>query len=165
MAPPNGVCDVGADESGEAFQASIASVFPSPKVVGKKMSAVSPEAMAAAAAVAAETESSTASPGDRPPPPTDSPETDADQEDINAFEEMTLDEIFNGKGVYFPGLIPLVYAYLDFINCDPETFARVDQYLQFIAGWVLSCFVQPPCTNLRGRCSTWSMQARLIQIC
>ena len=30
-----------------------------------------------------------------------------------------MDEIFNGKGKYYPGLIPLVYAYLDYIRCIP----------------------------------------------
>jgi hypothetical protein len=49
------------------------------------------------------------------------------------FEEMTMDEIFNGKDCYFPGLIPLVYAYLDYVNTDPETRKRVDTYLQFIS--------------------------------
>lgn len=48
-------------------------------------------------------------------------------------EEMTMDEIFNGKDCYYPGLIPLAYAYLDYINTDPETRKRVDQYLQFIS--------------------------------
>ena len=51
----------------------------------------------------------------------------------SCYEEMTMDEIFNGKGKYFPGLIPLVYAYLDFLDTDPETFKRVDQYLKFIS--------------------------------
>eukprot|EP01035_Chromulina_nebulosa_P029414 gene29414-38983_t len=45
---------------------------------------------------------------------------------------MTMDEIFNGKQSHFPGLIPLVYAYLDYIKCDSETFKRVEQYLTFI---------------------------------
>ena len=35
---------------------------------------------------------------------------------MNSCEEMTMDEIFNGKGKYYPGLIPLVYAYLDYIR-------------------------------------------------
>ena len=35
---------------------------------------------------------------------------------INSCEEMSMDEIFNGKGKYYPGLIPLVYAYLDYIK-------------------------------------------------
>ena len=42
-------------------------------------------------------------------------------------------EIFHGKGGHFPGLLPLVYAYLDYIQCDPATYARVDDYLQFIS--------------------------------
>ena len=46
---------------------------------------------------------------------------------------MTMEEIFNGKGGYYPGLIPLVYAYLDYVRCDSETFKRLDEYLQFIA--------------------------------
>eukprot|EP00602_Paraphysomonas_sp_CaronLab_P001393 CAMPEP_0185025476 /NCGR_PEP_ID=MMETSP1103-20130426/8414_1 /TAXON_ID=36769 /ORGANISM="Paraphysomonas bandaiensis, Strain Caron Lab Isolate" /LENGTH=662 /DNA_ID=CAMNT_0027558679 /DNA_START=268 /DNA_END=2256 /DNA_ORIENTATION=- len=51
----------------------------------------------------------------------------------NSFEEMSLDEIFNGKCCYFPGLLPLVYAYLDYVNCDQETFVKVDQYLKFVS--------------------------------
>lgn len=37
-----------------------------------------------------------------------------------------------GKGTYFPGLIPLVHAYLDHINCDSLTRKRVTTYLDFI---------------------------------
>jgi glutamate--cysteine ligase catalytic subunit len=50
----------------------------------------------------------------------------------NAYEEMTMAEIMTGKGDYFPGLIPLVFAYLDYINCDQTTLARVTEYLDFI---------------------------------
>ena len=50
----------------------------------------------------------------------------------DAFEEMTMAQIFNGKGRYFPGLLPLVHAYLDFINCDATTYKRVSEYLTFI---------------------------------
>ena len=49
---------------------------------------------------------------------------------------MTMTEIFTGKGDYFPGLLPLVYAYLDFINCDAITYKRVKEYLQFIEKYV-----------------------------
>jgi glutamate--cysteine ligase catalytic subunit len=54
----------------------------------------------------------------------------------DCYEEMTLNEIFNGKLNYFPGLVPLIYAYLEHIECDkdPEVFTRLDQYLQFVAG-------------------------------
>ena len=50
----------------------------------------------------------------------------------NSYEEMTMKEIMTGKGDYFPGLIPLVFAYLDYINCDPITLKRVTEYLDFI---------------------------------
>jgi glutamate--cysteine ligase catalytic subunit len=47
-------------------------------------------------------------------------------------EEMTMDEIMNGKGEYFPGLIQLCYAYLEHIACDATSFARIHQYLSLI---------------------------------
>jgi glutamate--cysteine ligase catalytic subunit len=50
----------------------------------------------------------------------------------NAFEEMSMAEIMRGKGDYFPGLIPLVRAYLDHINCDSVTMKRLSSYLDFI---------------------------------
>ena len=45
---------------------------------------------------------------------------------------MTMKEIMTGKGDYFPGLIPLVFAYLDYIKCDSVTLKRVTEYLDFI---------------------------------
>lgn len=48
------------------------------------------------------------------------------------FEEMTMEEIFLGKDDYYPGLLPLIYAYLDYINCDAATMKRVEEYLEFI---------------------------------
>jgi glutamate--cysteine ligase catalytic subunit len=50
----------------------------------------------------------------------------------NSYEEMTMSEIMCGKGDYYPGLIPLVYSYLDLIGCDSQTMVRVDQYLEHI---------------------------------
>jgi glutamate--cysteine ligase catalytic subunit len=50
----------------------------------------------------------------------------------NAFEEMTMAEIMTGKGDYFPGLIPLINAYLDYIHCDSITRGRLTMYLDFI---------------------------------
>jgi len=50
----------------------------------------------------------------------------------NTYEEMSMTEIFCGKGDYYPGLIPLVLAYLDHINCDSATLARLKKYLDFI---------------------------------
>jgi len=50
----------------------------------------------------------------------------------NAYEVMTMKEIMTGKGDYFPGLIPLVRAYLHHINCDDVAYARISKYLDFI---------------------------------
>lgn len=50
----------------------------------------------------------------------------------NSYEEMTMKEIMTGKGDYFPGLIPLVRAYLDYINCDDVAHAQITKYLDFI---------------------------------
>lgn len=50
----------------------------------------------------------------------------------NSYEEMTMAEIMCGKGHHFPGLIPLVQAYLDHINCDSITRSRINAYLDFI---------------------------------
>lgn len=61
------------------------------------------------------------------------PPVDVQMDEEDAYEEMTMDEIFNGKAGYYPGLLPLVYAYLDYINCDPLTYSRVNEYLQFIS--------------------------------
>merc|ERR1719198_987078 len=50
----------------------------------------------------------------------------------NSYEEMTMAEIMCGKGDYFPGLIPLIQAYLDHINVDSVTRKRLLMYLDFI---------------------------------
>lgn len=56
----------------------------------------------------------------------------AGKEHEDDYEEMTMTEIFLGKESYFPGLLPLVYAYLEFINVDNHTYPRLFEYLQFI---------------------------------
>jgi glutamate--cysteine ligase catalytic subunit len=48
------------------------------------------------------------------------------------YEEMTIHEIFSGKGDY-PGLIPLVTHYCDNVNIDSETRSLVDEYLSLIS--------------------------------
>ncbi|GMH63001.1 hypothetical protein TrST_g9911 [Triparma strigata] len=50
----------------------------------------------------------------------------------NSYEEMTMSEIMNGKGSYFPGLVPLIYAYLELIKCEGQPFERINQYLDLI---------------------------------
>ncbi|TDH72620.1 hypothetical protein CCR75_004293 [Bremia lactucae] len=52
--------------------------------------------------------------------------------DPDRSELMTIAEIMLGKGSYFPGLIPLVYAYLDYIECDEATRILVEKYMSLI---------------------------------
>ena len=47
-------------------------------------------------------------------------------------EEMTIHEILCGKGDYFPGLIPLIEAYLESVGCDAETEETMHAYLELI---------------------------------
>jgi glutamate--cysteine ligase catalytic subunit len=49
-------------------------------------------------------------------------------------EEMSMHEIMNGKGEDFVGLVPLCHAYLDHIQCSPQSFPRIYEYLDFIRG-------------------------------
>eukprot|EP00588_Corethron_pennatum_P000125 CAMPEP_0194298420 /NCGR_PEP_ID=MMETSP0169-20130528/60152_1 /TAXON_ID=218684 /ORGANISM="Corethron pennatum, Strain L29A3" /LENGTH=1095 /DNA_ID=CAMNT_0039048397 /DNA_START=160 /DNA_END=3448 /DNA_ORIENTATION=+ len=54
----------------------------------------------------------------------------ADEE--NSYEEMTIAEIFMGKLDYFPGLIPLIQAYLEYVHCDSSTKKKLMEYLTII---------------------------------
>jgi hypothetical protein len=64
-------------------------------------------------------------------------------------EEMTLAEIFLGKRLAhagsdggsgsipspeFPGIVPLIFAYLDLIKCDEDTRKMIDHYIRFVTG-------------------------------
>lgn len=53
-------------------------------------------------------------------------------EEVQEYEEMTISEIMTGKSTYFPGLIPLCYAYLEYIECDSHTGKKVGQYLELV---------------------------------
>merc|ERR1719240_2035493 len=63
-------------------------------------------------------------------------------------QEMTMNEIVNGTNADFPGLVPLCYAYLEHIQCDPTSFARIDKYLSFISQRA-SGKLQTPATWMR----------------
>lgn len=67
--------------------------------------------------------------------------TGCDEE--NSFEEMSMKEIMTGKGDYFPGLIPLVRAYLDFVNCDDVSFGKITKYLDFIEQRATGALITP----------------------
>lgn len=48
-------------------------------------------------------------------------------------ELMTLNEIINGKGKEFPGLVPLLKAYLLSVEIDADTHCTICQYLNLIS--------------------------------
>ena len=47
---------------------------------------------------------------------------------------MSVDEIINGRGEQFPGLVPLLRQYLLSVDIDAATHCTVHQYLNLIAG-------------------------------
>ena len=49
------------------------------------------------------------------------------------YEEMTVAEILLGRGENFPGLVPLIHAYLDIIQIDSDTRAVVDDYIDLVS--------------------------------
>lgn len=55
-----------------------------------------------------------------------------DDEDQDAYELMTINEIINGKSGGFIGLIPLVNSYLNSVNVDIETRCQLSKYLDLI---------------------------------
>ncbi|KAF8894101.1 glutamate-cysteine ligase catalytic subunit [Infundibulicybe gibba] len=48
------------------------------------------------------------------------------------YEEMDMNEIINGKGDNFPGLLGLVHAYLDTLDVGDEALLRIEKYLDLI---------------------------------
>jgi len=55
-------------------------------------------------------------------------------EDEDAYELMTINEIFNGNSEKdFMGLIPLIRSYLSSIRLDTNTFSSLERYLYFIS--------------------------------
>ncbi|KAG8719530.1 hypothetical protein FRC08_002599 [Ceratobasidium sp. 394] len=50
----------------------------------------------------------------------------------NVCEEMTIDEIVNGKDETFPGLVGLVNRYLDTLNNEPLERSKLEPYLDLV---------------------------------
>ncbi|KAF5370723.1 hypothetical protein D9758_001829 [Tetrapyrgos nigripes] len=48
------------------------------------------------------------------------------------YEEMTMDEIMNGKGDHFPGLLGLVSAYVDTLDVEEEALSKIRAYLDLV---------------------------------
>ncbi|KAF9478808.1 glutamate-cysteine ligase catalytic subunit [Pholiota conissans] len=48
------------------------------------------------------------------------------------YEEMSMNEIMNGKNAEFPGLLPLINAYLDNLDIEPKELKKIHQYLDLV---------------------------------
>lgn len=66
-----------------------------------------------------------------PPPPAPTPE-EAGGSVNEEYAEYTMDEIMNGRGEAFPGLVGLVEAYIDTLDmCEPEL-RKITSYLSLV---------------------------------
>jgi glutamate--cysteine ligase catalytic subunit len=76
-------------------------------------------------------------------------------EDEDEFEEMSIEDILMGRGDSFPGLVPLIWGYLDVIQVDQETRGVVDDYIDLVvkrakgelptpAKWMRDFYVKHP---------------------
>ncbi|KAG7098839.1 hypothetical protein E1B28_000743 [Marasmius oreades] len=64
-----------------------------------------------------------------PPPPENGSHRKSVEEE---YEEMTMNEIMNGKGEDFPGLVGLAAAYLDTLDIDPDELVKLQGYLDLV---------------------------------
>ncbi|KAJ7703240.1 glutamate-cysteine ligase catalytic subunit [Mycena rosella] len=48
------------------------------------------------------------------------------------YEEMTMNEIMNGKGTEFPGLLGLIMVYLETLDIAPDELIKIHNYLDLI---------------------------------
>lgn len=61
-----------------------------------------------------------------------SPSNDTDTTQGETYTEMTINEIINGKGEEFPGLLSLISSYLNTVEVDADTHCTIHQYLRLI---------------------------------
>ncbi|TEB38333.1 glutamate-cysteine ligase catalytic subunit [Coprinellus micaceus] len=67
-----------------------------------------------------------------PPMPEDAFESLRGHAVEEEYEEMTINEIINGKGIEFPGLLSLVHSYLDTLEIEPADMLQIQQYLDLV---------------------------------
>jgi len=86
--------------------------------------------------VANRTNCSTKTSSPAQPPSTTTTTTSSTTAAAAEIAELTIAEILLGHGEHgeYPGLIPLIHLYLDFIGCDSVTRDRIEIYLRLIAG-------------------------------
>lgn len=59
------------------------------------------------------------------------------------FEEMTMDQIMNGREGRFLGLVPLCHAYLEHIGCSAASSRRLRQYLDLVSDRASGALLTP----------------------
>ncbi|KAH8552130.1 glutamate-cysteine ligase-domain-containing protein [Umbelopsis sp. PMI_123] len=57
---------------------------------------------------------------------------EGNEDELDAYEQMSIDEIINGKSGGFTGLIPMINSYLNSVNVDIETRCQLSRYLDLI---------------------------------
>ncbi|KDQ06955.1 hypothetical protein BOTBODRAFT_167511 [Botryobasidium botryosum FD-172 SS1] len=65
---------------------------------------------------------------------TNAPSSSQDRAPEQEHEEMSVDEIINGKGKTFPGLLGLVYVYLGTLDIEPVEMDKLKVYLDLVKG-------------------------------
>jgi glutamate--cysteine ligase catalytic subunit len=82
----------------------------------------------------AHSRTSSVAPTPHPHPRRSGSQCSSEEEEESSDEciEMTLDEIINGRGESFPGLMGLVNAYLNGLNVDVGTKCELRRYLDLI---------------------------------
>lgn len=53
--------------------------------------------------------------------------------DQDSCELMTIEQILNGNGSYYPGLRPMIDAYMDMIEVDPVSMVEIQKYLDLVS--------------------------------
>jgi len=71
--------------------------------------------------------------------------------------EMTVEEILNGRGDEFPGLIKLIKQYLDATDVDVDTRCTISQYLHFIQVSARASCGAHACTQKRASGEIWTL--------
>lgn len=59
-------------------------------------------------------------------------QTDENNDTADEYELMTINQIINGNGSSFPGLVPLINDYLASMDVDTDTHCTIQQYLRLI---------------------------------
>lgn len=68
------------------------------------------------------------------------PDDHLHEDEYYAIDKLSLCEIINGKSGSFSGLIVVVKAYVDLIDCDSESRQKIFEYLDYVRGIAVGMF-------------------------